>query len=136
MKKLFILLLLICFSALSFGQKVNVDGALKQALSTYTMDGDTVYTFSMHMPSYWELQMDWEGLDALDATVSILTSLNNVNFSAYPNLAAFELDATTDTGIVKDMTNGTSATWFRVSVSAGTCSSGTLKMWLYFVRKR
>ena len=116
-------------------QKVDINFASAYQLTTYTMDGDTTYTFKMNTQYYWTFQFVWAGLDATDGSVSVFVSSDGVNFSSY-NLTPLLFNSAGGAGIMRDTDNGTAEGWIQLQVDSGTCTTGTLKVFGNLVSKK
>lgn len=127
MKKL-ILILFMIITVMGYSQRVTVNFTQGYTLSTYTMDGDTSYTFNTPAQYYFDLQFVWATLDQTDGSVKIQISNDGVNYIDYPNLDSLLFNSASGSGIIRDTWKGTAGRKIRLKIDSGTCSSGTLEI--------
>ena len=127
MKKL-ILILLIGLASIGYSQSV-VWPNFNQTLLTYTMDGDTSYTFNTSGKYYFDFQFVWATLDQTDGSVKMQISNDGTNYSDYPNTDSLLFNSASGSGHIRDSYKGLAGSKLRFSVDSGTCASGTLKVY-------
>ncbi len=138
MKKLAVIILMV-FAISSYSQQVKYDyDEYEVKLLTYTVDGDTSYTFEMSRPYFWDMQFAWTSLDQTDGSIKILTTQyeDSTNFLPYANTDTLLMNTATGSGKIRDTYKGTADILFRINIDSGTCSGGTLTISGNFTRKR
>ena len=134
MKKL-ILILLIAFSLPVFGQGLYVDGGKISTIETFTLSGDTSYTFKVPVQVYFSAQFIWTSADSLDARVIPMISNDGVNFKQYPALDSLSLSTASGDGFIRS-TTATIERYIRFTVKHGTNTAGTLTEYINFMHKK
>ena len=134
MRKL-ILILLMAVAIGGYSQSV-VWPNFTQSLTTYTMDGDTTYTFNTSGEYYFDFQFVWASLDQTDGSVKIKIGTDATNYNAYPNTDSLLFSSAGGSGIIRDTFKGTAGGKLTINVDSGTCSSGTLKIYGYMRKKQ
>jgi len=134
MKKI-LLILFTVFAFASYSQSLDIDNRI-YPLTTYTMDGDTSYVFATTPEYYFSAQFVWASLDATDGSVKVEISNDGVNYDDYPNTDSLLFNSAGGSGIIRDTYKGTASKYIRFSVDAGTCTSGTLKLYLRLRTKK
>ncbi len=127
MKKL-LLIILIGAAFIGKAQDIVWPG-FNQTLLTYTMDGDTTYTFNTSAEYFYDFQFVWANLDQTDGSVKIQISNDGTNYNDYPNTDSLLFNSAGGSGIIRDTYKGTAGRKIRLKVDSGTCSSGTLKIY-------
>jgi len=126
MKKLILILLLVT-STMLFSQEIDNNYKSVVTLPTYTMDGDTAYTFNMIKMPYSGFQFVWDSLDKTDASVKVQISyyLTGENFVDDTSLDSLLFNSAAGNSIIES-TIASLAKRKRLLVDSGTCGSGTL----------
>jgi len=127
MKKL-ILIFLMAIAIGGYSQNV-VWPNFTQTLLTYTVDGDTSYTFNTSGEYYLDFQFVWAALDQTDGSVKMQISNDGTNYSDYPNTDSLLFNTSTGSAHIRDTYKGLASSKLRFKVDSGTCSSGTLKVY-------
>lgn len=139
MKKLFLISLLIAigFTISAQGLSVNFGSALKATYPTYTVTADTSWTQSMTNQYYFDYEFTWAGLDQLDGSVKIqVKNKTDGGWVDYPGLDSLLLSTTAGTSHIRDTKYGTLNDSIRAVLDSGTCSAGTLKVYVNLGTKR
>lgn len=134
MKKILIILLVIFYSSI-YAQQISVNFNKLQDLSTYTMDGDTSYTFTISDQYYTTAQFVWAGLDQTDGSVKMQISLDGTNFVDHPSDSLL-FNSAAGSGFIRDLSLGVAEKKLRFAVNSGTNTTGTLKLYVNLVVKR
>ena len=122
-----ILIFLLFTSAMLCSQGIDNNYKRVVTLQSYTMNGDTSYTFNMIKMPYSGFQFTWNDLDQTDASVKIQISYyaSGENFIDDTSLDSLLFNSASGSSVIES-TVASLAKRKRLKIDSGTCTSGTL----------
>jgi len=140
MKKLLLIIIgTVLIGLISPAQGLHVDFRATAAATyaTYTVDGDTTWKQGMTNQYYFDYEFTWAGLDQTDASIKIQIKNNTDGaWSDYPNTDTLLLNSAAGTAHIRDTKFGLLSDSIRANLDSGTCTAGTLKIYVNLGNKR
>jgi len=127
MKK-FLILAFVLIALVVQSQSLDINFKSVETIDTYTMDGDTTWTFDVSAEYQWEFGFIWTSLSATDGSIKVQFSpfTDGAYFVDYPNMDSLLMDVASGYGVMRGVTNTFMCRRIRVNVDSGTSASGTL----------
>ena len=133
MKKL-ILILFLAVTLLGYSQEIDINYNKIVTLPTYTMDGDSTVVLRLTNDYMVTTQAVWAGLDQTDGSIKLQISMDGVNYTDYP-IDSLLFNSAAGNGFIRNVDIGVIENYLRWNIDSGTCSAGTLKLYINLVTK-